>query len=95
MLSYQFGEIEATVRHEIHTTSVRLNTLLEDLKAQIAPLQSVWTREAARAYRDEQAKWHQSAVVLNEILGRLGTAVGAGAADVADADATAAKTWYR
>ena len=61
MLSYDFDEIEYTVRQEIHATSARLNAALEDLRAQIAPLQATWTREAAEAYRVEQARWEQSA----------------------------------
>ena len=39
VLSYNFGEIEYTVRQEIHTTSARLNAALDDLRAQVAPLQ--------------------------------------------------------
>ena len=42
VLSYNFDEIEYTVRQEIHTTSARLNAALDDLRAQIAPLQEVW-----------------------------------------------------
>ncbi|WP_235848298.1 hypothetical protein [Mycolicibacterium holsaticum] len=55
-LSYNFGEIEYTVRQEIHATSARLNAALDDLRAQIAPLQEIWTRQAAQAYRVEQAR---------------------------------------
>ena len=61
VLSYNFDEIEYTVRQEIHNTSARLNAALDDLRAQIAPLQEIWTREAAEAYRVEQAKWDQAA----------------------------------
>ena len=75
ILSYNFDEIEYTVRQEIHTTSTRLNAALDDLRAQIAPLQQIWTREAAEAYRVEQAKWDQAAGALNEILFSLGNAV--------------------
>src|SRR6476620_3936366 len=86
VLSYNFDEIEYTVRQEIHNTSARLNTALDDLRAQIAPLQQVWTREAAEAYRIEQAKWDQAAAALNEILFNLGNAVRDGADDVANTD---------
>ena len=54
VLSYNFGEIEYSVRQEIHTTSARLNAALEELRSQIAPLQQLWTREAAAAYQVEQ-----------------------------------------
>ena len=92
-LSYDFGEIEYTVRQEIHSTSQRFNAALEDLRAQIAPLQATWTREAADAYRVEQARWEQSAAALNDILVNLGTAVRDGSDDVAASDRTAANAW--
>jgi WXG100 family type VII secretion target len=53
----------------------------------------VWTREAAEAYRIEQARWDQSAAALNDILFRLGNAVRDGADDVAATDRRAATAW--
>ena len=41
VLSYNFAEIEYTVRQEIHGTSARLNAALDDLRTQIVPLQQV------------------------------------------------------
>ncbi|KUH73612.1 type VII secretion protein EsxT [Mycolicibacterium novocastrense] len=93
VLSYNFDEIEYTVRQEIHATSARLNGALEELRVQIAPLQQVWTRQAAEAYRLEQARWEQAAGALNEILFSLGNAVRAGADDVAATDRSAAGAW--
>lgn len=95
VLSYNFDEIEYTVRQEIGTTAARFNAALEELRAQIAPLQQVWTREAAGAYRVEQLEWHRAAGVLNQILVDLGNAVRDGAADVAHADRRAAGAWGR
>ena len=94
-LSYNFGEIEHSVRQEIHTTSARFNAALDELRARIAPLQQLWTSEAATAYQAEQLKWHRSATALNEILVQLGDAVRDGAEDVADADRRAAGVWAR
>lgn len=93
VLSYNFDEIEYTVRQEIHATSERLNGALDDLRAQIAPLREIWTREAAEAYRIEQARWEQAAGALNEILFRLGNAVRDGSDDVAATDRRAASAW--
>ncbi|KUI16827.1 type VII secretion protein EsxT [Mycobacterium sp. GA-1285] len=93
VLSYNFDEIEYTVRQEIHATSARLNGALDELRAQIAPLQEVWTRQAAEAYRLEQARWEQAAGALNEILFSLGNAVRDGADDVAATDRSAAGAW--
>jgi WXG100 family type VII secretion target len=93
VLSYNFDEIEYTVRQEIHSTSARLNGALDELRTQIAPLQEVWTRDAAEAYRVEQARWEQAAGALNEILFNLGNAVRDGADDVAATDRSAASAW--
>ena len=93
VLSYNFDEIEYTVRQEIHSTSARLNAALDELRAQIAPLQEIWTREAAEAYRVEQARWEQAASALNEILFSLGNAVRDGSEDVAATDRSAANAW--
>jgi WXG100 family type VII secretion target len=95
MLSYNFDEIEYSVRQEIHTTSARFNAALEELRSHIAPLQQLWTREAASAYQAEQLKWHQAATALNEILVELGNAVRDGAQEVADSDRRAAGIWAR
>ncbi|MEB4208249.1 WXG100 family type VII secretion target [Mycobacterium sp. 94-17] len=95
VLSYNFGEIEHTVRQEIHATSGRLNAALDELRSHIAPLRQLWTSEAAAAYQAEQLTWHQSATALNEMLAALGNAVRAGADEVADADRRAAGAWAR
>jgi WXG100 family type VII secretion target len=94
-LAYNFDEIECSVRQEIHATSARFNAALQELKSQVAPLQELWTREAATAYGIEQLRWHQAATALNEILVDLGNAVRAGADDVAAADHRAAGVWTR
>jgi WXG100 family type VII secretion target len=94
-LSYNFDEIEASVRQEIHTASARFNAALQELRAQVAPLQELWTREAATAYQVEQVKWHQAATALNEILDDLGRAVRDGSDDVAAADRRASGEWAR
>ena len=93
VLSYNFDEIEYTVRQEIHATSARLNAALDELRSQIAPLQAIWTREAAEAYLVEQVRWDQAAGALNEILFSLGNAVRDGADDVAATDLSAANAW--
>jgi WXG100 family type VII secretion target len=92
-LSYNFDEIEASVRQEIHSASAQFNAALQDLKSHVAPLQQLWTREAATAYGLEQMKWHQAANGLNEILQDLGNAVRDCADDVAAADRRAAGVW--
>jgi WXG100 family type VII secretion target len=94
-LSYNFAEIEFSVRQDIHSTSARLNSALDDLRAQITPLRQIWTREAAEAYQLEQSQWDASAAALNDILFRLGNSVRDGADDVAATDRRAASAWGR
>ena len=81
------------MRQDIHATSARLNGALDELRTQIAPLQQVWTREAAEAYRVEQMRWEQAASALNEILFNLGNAVRDGSDEVAATDRSAANAW--
>lgn len=93
ILSYDFAEIDAAVLADIQATSTRLDAALADLDRQVAPLQQVWTRDAAAAFGAEQARWRQAAAALHDILVRLGAAVRDGAADVAEADRHAARLW--
>ncbi|MBY0442984.1 MAG: WXG100 family type VII secretion target [Mycobacteriaceae bacterium] len=93
LFSYDFDAIEHSISQEITATSARFNAALEELRSQIAPLQQVWTREAAAAYQAEQLKWHQAATVLNEMLISLGHAVRTGAQEVADTDRRVAGVW--
>lgn len=93
ILSYDFAEIEAAVLADINSTSVRLRAALDDLGRQVAPLQQVWTRDAAAAFQSEQARWQQAASALHDILIRLGAAVRDGATEVAEADRRAAGMW--
>ena len=95
VLSYNFAEIEFTVRQDIQSTATRLSSDLDDLRAQIAPLHQVWTREAAEAYRVEQARWHQAATALIDILVQLANAVRDGADNLAATDRRAAGAWRR
>jgi WXG100 family type VII secretion target len=93
VLSYNFAEIDAVIREDILTTSARFNAALEDLNRQIAPLQQLWTRDAGAAYRVEQSRWQQAATSLHQILTNLAKAVGEGAADLAESDRRAARSW--
>ena len=93
VLSYDFDEIEYTVRQEIHATSARLTRLWTICGRRSLRCRQIWTREAAEAYRIEQARWDQAAGALNEILFSLGNAVRDGADDVAATDRSAASAW--
>jgi WXG100 family type VII secretion target len=93
VLSYNFAEIDAVVRQDIVTTSARLRAAMDDLNRQIVPLQQLWSREAAAAYRVEQTRWQHAATALHDILSSLARAVGDGAAELAETDRRAARSW--
>jgi len=92
VLSYNFDEIEYTVRQDIHTTLRRLNAALDDLRAQIAPLQQVWTARA-RTPIAWSRRVGAGCYGAQRILFSLGNAVRDGADDVAATDRTAANAW--
>ena len=92
-VSYNFGLIDSLVRREIHATTARLNASLTDLRSRIAPLRASWTRETATAFGIEQDRWDRAAAGLNDILPRLGHAVGDGADEVAATDRREARRW--
>jgi WXG100 family type VII secretion target len=93
VLAYNFAEIDAVVRQDIVSTSARFDALLADLNRQIAPLQQLWTREAGTAYQSEQSRWAQAAGALHQILTNLAAAVRDGAAELAETDRRAARSW--
>lgn len=73
-IKYGFGEIEAAAS-DIQSTSGRINSLLEDLKAHIRPMAAAWEGESAQAYNEAQQQWDSSAAELNTILSTISNTV--------------------
>lgn len=75
-----FGKLSATQQH-IASTVGQMNGQLGDLKSYLAPLVATWEGEASASYQALQAKWDSAAHDLNNVLGRISTALAAANAD--------------
>lgn len=61
---------------DVAGTAGRIRTQLDDLKRYLAPMVATWTGQAAADYQAVQQKWDTSAAGLNDVLTRIGTALG-------------------
>lgn len=92
LIHYTFGDI-AAASADIHATSARINGLLDDLKAEIAPMVSTWEGESAIAYQQAQKQWDAAAAELNSVLARIARAVQEGNDRMGDVNRAAAQSW--
>lgn len=92
LIHYSFGEI-AAASADIHATSGRINALLDELKAEIAPMVATWEGESALAYQQAQKQWDTAASELNQVLSRIARAVGEGNDRMGDINRAAASSW--
>lgn len=92
VIRYQFGGIAASV-DDIRTTSIRITGLLDDLKARIQPMTSVWEGDSAVAYEDAQRRWDNAAAELNMILEAIARTAGEGNDRMAEINRQAAASW--
>jgi WXG100 family type VII secretion target len=70
-----FGEIQGAQGH-VTQTAQQMNAQLEDLQRMLAPLVSTWTGEAATDYAAKKKQWDTAAADLNQVLAKIGTALG-------------------
>lgn len=61
---------------DISQTGSRVESLLDQLKTDIAPLVNTWEGEAQAAYNQKQDQWDQAAEDLRRVLASIGSAVG-------------------
>lgn len=69
-----FGRLEAGAS----TISARvraMETRLQELDSQLAPLRSDWTGDASEGYQQAKAKWTQEIDDMNALLAKMGRAV--------------------
>lgn len=92
MIKYGFGAIEAAAA-DIHSTSGRINSLLESLKQQIQPMVGSWEGESAAAYQQAQQQWDRAALELNTVLATISQTVRAGNDRMSDINRQAAASW--
>ncbi len=91
-IKYEFGAISGAAS-DINATSGRINGLLEELKAIIAPMTQTWEGESARAYAQAQAKWDQASEELNIVLATISSTVSDGNDRMAEVNRRAAASW--
>ncbi|MCK2236898.1 MULTISPECIES: WXG100 family type VII secretion target [unclassified Crossiella] len=70
-----------------------MQTKLDDLKSNLQPLISTWTGGAAEAYQVHQKAWDQSAVKLQEILAKIGIALGTATEAYQQNESKSAGSW--
>ena len=91
-IKYQFGAI-STAASDIHQTSGRINSLLDNLKSQIKPMVATWEGDSAAAYQAAQLKWDNAAAELNTILATIANTVADGNERMSDVNRQASASW--
>ena len=74
-------------------TANELNQQLADLKTYLSPLVSTWTGGAATDYNTRQAEWDRAQQGLNEILSRVGMALGQSHENYVNVEQTNSTMW--
>lgn len=92
MIKYGFGEIEAAAT-DIQATSGRINSLLDGLKSNLAPMVATWEGDSATAYQQAQQLWDRSAAELNAILATISQTVRASNDRMSEVNRIAAASW--
>ncbi|MFF4344564.1 WXG100 family type VII secretion target [Kitasatospora sp. NPDC001540] len=60
---------------EVRQTAARIQSQLDDLKAGVQRIASSWEGAAQQGYQARQAQWDAKAADLQEVLGRIATAL--------------------
>ncbi|WHT18880.1 WXG100 family type VII secretion target [Crossiella sp. CA-258035] len=85
----QIGEGQAGCQR----AATNMQSKLDDLKANLAPLVATWEGAAAEAYQARQKEWDQSAEKLQAILNRMGIALGTARDAYQQNEQSAAGSW--
>ena len=87
-----FGAV-AQAEEDVQATAASLNQQLADLKTYLQPLVSTWTGSAATTYQEKQARWDQAQQAVNDVLARIGVALGQAHANFVSAETTNQRMW--
>ncbi|MEV7217596.1 WXG100 family type VII secretion target [Kitasatospora cineracea] len=60
---------------EVRQTAARIQSQLDDLKAGVQRIASSWEGAAQQGYQARQAQWDAKAADLQEVLGRIASAL--------------------
>ncbi|GAA4000500.1 MULTISPECIES: WXG100 family type VII secretion target [Allokutzneria] len=91
-IKVQFGSL-AEAQGNIASTSTKLGTQLGELKSDLAPLAASWTGAASDNYKRAQREWDEAAKALQEILAKVGVALGHANDNYQDGERKAADLW--
>lgn len=78
---------------DIARSANMIQSHLDQLKQDLAPLVADWTGDAAEQYQAHQKQWDTSAHDLQAVLAAIGTAVGRAGQDYADGERNNASRW--
>lgn len=92
MIQYDFAQI-AQASADIHATNRNINGMLDQLKADIAPMTAEWEGTSASAYQDAQRRWDAAAEELNIVLQSVARAVDDANARMSQINTSAANSW--
>jgi 6 kDa early secretory antigenic target len=74
-IKVNFQEI-AAASQSINTTSNTLDSLLSDLKSNLAPIGASYTGAASEAWQEKQRQWDTAYADLRQVLSSIAAAVG-------------------
>ncbi|MFC8721480.1 WXG100 family type VII secretion target [Kitasatospora sp. NPDC057198] len=80
---------------EVRQTAARIQSQLDDLKAGVQRIASSWEGAAQQGYQARQALWDAKAADLQEVLGRIASALDNAAQSYQQTENTNAGIWDR
>lgn len=83
---WNFGAIEGGAG-EVGGAAARVHGLLDEGKASLAALQSVWGGSGSEAYLAVQTRWDNNSLELNQALQQLGHAISEAGTTMAQTEA--------
>jgi len=92
VIQYNFAHI-AQASTDIQNTSRTINSMLDQLKSDIAPMTAEWEGSSSSAYQDAQRRWDAAAAELNTVLGSISRAVGEANDRMSQINTSAAHSW--
>ncbi|MFE1321810.1 WXG100 family type VII secretion target [Kitasatospora phosalacinea] len=78
---------------EVRQTASRIQNQLDDLKAGVQRIASSWEGAAQQGYQARQAQWDAKAADLQEVLGRIATALDNAAQSYQQTENSNAAVW--
>ena len=87
-----FGAVTGLAQ-SITGQSNKIEQEIEDLKSQIAQLDTLWAGAASEGYQQTKNAWMQAAADLQATLARIGTAVHAASDSYSQTESGNAKLW--